>query len=227
MKVFKFVPSPGVKKEHKPPVPAKSEIPNWYKNAERHYYDKHGLKYDGLKVCIPFLDAMISGYMLVTPVDVEVTLDEEGRSKLSWEETGFPVLTERLGLTGHTIPRPAGHAHNHLAWNCQWGWKVPPGYSALLTHPINRFDLPFTTMSGIVDSEEFTGWGNVPFFIREGWTGIIPAGTPIAQLIPIKRDKWVSVQDYTETDNQVERSSTLRSTTGVYKKRWRKPKEYS
>jgi hypothetical protein len=227
MKVFRFVPSPSVNRKHAAPVPAKTTVPDWYKHAERFYHDKHGIEYPGLKVCVPFIDAMISGFMLVTPVDVHVNINDKGESQLNWEEVGFHILTERVGLSGSTIPRPPGYAHNHLAWNCQWGWKVPEGYSVLLTHPLNRTDLPFYTLSGIVDSEEFTGWGNVPFFIKEGWEGVIPAGTPIAQLLPIKQDKWVSVQDYTETPRQLKRSAILRSATGVYKKMWRKPKEYS
>lgn len=202
-------------------------MPEWYKNAERYYYDKHGVEYDGLKVCVPFLDAMISGYVLVTPIDIEVSLDEEGKVKLAWDDPGFQPINERIGLTGHTIPRPAGHAHNHLAWNCQWGWSTPEGYSVLVTHPLNRFELPFTTMSGIVDTEDFMGWGNIPFFIREGFTGVIPAGTPIAQLIPIKRDKWVYAQSFNSTEPQLQRSSLLRRGRGVYKKLWRKPKEYN
>jgi hypothetical protein len=58
---------------------------------------------------------------------------------------------------------------------------------------LNRFDLPFTTTSGIMDSDSYSTSGNLPFFIKKGFTGVIPAGTPIAQLIPIKRTSWTSV----------------------------------
>ena len=33
---------------------------------------------------------------------------------------------------------------------------------------------------------------NFPFFIKEGFTGLIPYGTPIVQIIPFKRDDWKS-----------------------------------
>ena len=184
------------------------------------------MKFEGLKTCVPFLDAMISGYALVLPVNVYVTKDENDEIKITWDKIETSPVNERMGLTGHTIPRPPGHEKNHLAWTCQWGWKVPKGYSVLLTHPVNRFDLPFTTMSGIVDSEEFMGWGNVPFFIKSGFEGVIPAGTPIAQLIPIKREKWVYAQSWGNTAKQVEIAKELRRGEGVYKKLFRKEKEY-
>jgi hypothetical protein len=33
---------------------------------------------------------------------------------------------------------------------------------------------------------------NHPFLIKKDFVGIIPAGTPIAQAIPFKRESWVS-----------------------------------
>jgi hypothetical protein len=60
----------------------------------------------------------------------------------------------------------------------------------LLTHPLNREDLPFHVTSGIIDSDVFFNAGNIPFFIKEDFEGVIPKGTPIAQLIPIKRYDW-------------------------------------
>jgi hypothetical protein len=32
----------------------------------------------------------------------------------------------------------------------------------------------------------------MPFFIVNGWTGVIPAGTPYAQMLPFKRENWES-----------------------------------
>ena len=70
-----------------------------------------------------------------------------------------------------------------------WRIKVPAGYSVLLTQPFNRPDLPFTCFSGFVDCDRFATTINMPFL----WTGpvgqhVLPAGTPIAQIVPIRRD---------------------------------------
>jgi hypothetical protein len=38
---------------------------------------------------------------------------------------------------------------------------------------------------------------NLPFLLKDNFEGLIPKGTPIAQIIPIKRDNWNSeVKDY-------------------------------
>ena len=53
--------------------------------------------------------------------------------------------------------------------------------------PINRFDLPFLSISGFIDCNYgFSLAGNMPFFIKKGFEGVIPAGTPYMQIIPIK-----------------------------------------
>lgn len=32
----------------------------------------------------------------------------------------------------------------------------------------------------------------MPFFVQKGWTGVLPAGTPYAQILPFKREDWDS-----------------------------------
>ena len=36
-----------------------------------------------------------------------------------------------------------------------WTIEAPAGYSLLFTHPANRFDLPFTTLTGLVDCDRY------------------------------------------------------------------------
>jgi hypothetical protein len=198
MKIIRFVPSlPTKEKMLAEPVPAKKDIAEWYKEGETTYfYD--GKEHPGLKTCKPFLDVMISGYYILTPFDINVERTEDGNVKFSWDgpEEWQDFIGERLGAIGSTIPRPAGHRSNHLVWASRWGWKTPKGWSSIITHPINRLDLPFTTTSGLIDSDNFFGPGNIPFFIKEDFVGTIKKGTPFAQIIPVKRSSWASFADY-------------------------------
>jgi len=119
------------------------------------------------------------------------------------------------------MPRPAGHLRNHLVWTSNWAWKTPKGYSMLVTHPLNGWHLPFTTMSAIIDSDKFNGPGNIPFFLKKDFEGIIPKGTPYAQLIPIKRKKWTMVYSKKLTDSMM--YNGVENTSGLYKERtWEK-----
>lgn len=174
------------------PLPMKSFIPEWYRLSEN-VYELDGEESPGLKKCIPFLDSMIAGYALTLPYDIFISQNAEGDLRVSWNPPDeLPAfVAERPKESGAQMPRPAGHYPNHMVWTGFWGWKAPKGYSVLVTHPLNRFDLPFTTSSGIVDSDKFFASGNIPFFIKQGFNGVIPAGTPIAQLIPIKRNTWI------------------------------------
>jgi hypothetical protein len=70
----------------------------------------------------------------------------------------------------------------------------------LFSNPINRFDLPFQTITGIVDCDKYPGQVHFPFFLKEGFTGIIPAGTPVTQIIPIKRERWQREQLKSDKD---------------------------
>jgi hypothetical protein len=95
-----------------------------------------------------------------------------------------------------------------------------------MTHPLNRTDLPFYTLSGIVDSDNYMGEGKVPFFIKKDFTGIIPAGTPIVQIIPIKTDEvWKSEKAEHLMQERDKQQWLLRtSITGYYKKVFRRSK---
>lgn len=228
MKTIHFIPvaeDSGAPK----PVPTRTLVPQWYKNAELDYKDEHNNLTPGLKRCMPFLDALLGGYVLLTWVDIFVTKKQDGTIDISWENdesVQSQQIAERQGMSGHTIPRPTGHLYNHLIWTPQWGFKTSRGYSTLVTHPLNRFDLPFTTTSAIIDSDKYFTSGNIPFFIKEGFEGTIPKGTPYAQIIPIKRKKWLSVFDPALVDAAKYQGTTTRSNDRFYKKYSRQKKEY-
>ncbi len=196
LKLIKFSSNP-VYQNMGMPVPMKQTLPEWYKNAESTYKrDPDGPDLAGLKRCMPYIDMMITGYALVFPTDVTVSKDADGALKFEWDESVIgQFIDERPVNMGATMPRPYGFAPNHLVFAGRWGWKTPKGYSTLVTHPQNRVDLPFHTVSAFMDSDEFHGAGNIPFFIREDFEGVIPAGTPFAQVIPVKRDVWKMVSN--------------------------------
>jgi hypothetical protein len=218
------------------PQPIKKFIPEWYKKAETHFSSDEDLSIEegtektsaGLKTCVPFLDAMVSGYALVVPFDIYVGKNEDGDLDIKWNAPqGWEnFVEERPRESGSTMPRPAGHAPNHLVWSGRWGIKAPRGYSVLVTHPLNRQDLPFTTSSAIMDSDKFFGNGNVPFFIKEDFIGVIEKGTPFAQIIPIKRKKWKMINNPALKDSIQKHGHSVREKEGTYKKKYWVRKEY-
>lgn len=212
------------------PIPTKKVLPEWYRTSEHEFTAEDGKTIEGLKTCIPFLDSMLSGYVLLTPMDIFVSKNEDGTLRLSWNssEVLADFIHERPAALGAKMPRPAGHYPNHLAFRGIWGIKTPKNWSTLVVHPLNRHDLPFTITSGIMDTDKYSTSGNIPFFIKEDFVGVIPEGTPFAQLIPIKRAAWKAINNDSGLrylDNL--QGSFVRNLKAGYKKTFWQRKEYN
>lgn len=222
MRIIKFI--PAYIKETVFLPPKKSAIPEWWRQGET-TIEVEGTTLPGMKTCVPFMEIMSIGYCLVTPFDIYVTKDEEGKLHIQWNGTDAfqRFVDERPPSLGSTLPRPAGHHPNGFVWSSVWGWKTPKGYGSIVTHPFNRHDLPFTTLSGFIDSDGFHANGNIPFFIKEDFTGMIPAGTPFAQIVPVKRGKWAMYADDSTIGHIREQGSIVRVDETSYKKKfWKK-----
>ena len=220
-KKIKFQPfDKYVQASQTPPVPANSIIPEWYKKLSRYINNTDkpikSLGRKDLKTCVPFRDAMITGYMYLLQADIEVCISETGDVDIfTNQQLHFAVADKRgpldLNNQGYGMPNPAGTVPIMFAWAATWGVGTDKKDSVLITHPLNRHDLPFVTTSGIIDSGYNSTAGNIPFFIKEGFKGIIPKGTPIAQVIPFERQEWVS-EILPEDREGYEMNMTLRDT---------------
>ena len=207
---------------HSPPKPAKTYVPDWYRESNRfrsgtmEMLPEGGVNKD-IKLCVPFLESMTAGYCLDLPGDLLI-VRKGNLVGFQWNEEPHPMEIRPKDMATK-LPRPAGHDHDLYAWNTHWGIEVPQGYSCIFTHPFNRFDLPFTTTSGLVEADGFSAGGGIPFFLKEGFEGIIPAGTPIIQVIPFKRDSWKSeVAEYSSSWVKQQLWSVQKYIYGGYKK---------
>lgn len=210
---------PGTKKIEEfvmSPQPAKKIIPDWYKNI------KSAKDFPNVKKCIPFLDSMSSGYIQTTWCDINIT--EEDGIKVVFDSE-VPIVGSRKTSD---MPVDKSFHETEFVWQRPWSTILPDGYSALITHPLNRVDLPFITISGIIDFDKsiHAPIGNIPFFIKKGFTGTIPAGTPMFQLIPFKREDWKSEdQAYSDIFWQ-KKINERKGIPDIYKKRVWQRKSY-
>lgn len=116
------------------------------------------------------------------------------------------------GIRGEddSFPIPEGYEGIHFTWTTNWFPQTPKGYSVLMTHPINRFDLPFLTLTGIIDCSGYINGGLLPFFIKKDFVGVIPAGTPYAQVIPLKNEDWQSENVFYDEDEMAVHRKQMR-----------------
>lgn len=179
-----------------PPIPAVRNLPDWYKakkpligDAKQHQAYSDGTINVSIKWCNPFGDALGAGYFILLENDVQVK-QVNGTQDFVWFRGGnsFIGSHSKEQISPELIPE--GYSQDPWKFLNFWGIKTPPGYSTLFTHPLNRTELPFLTLSGVVDTDDYNLPVNFPFVIRKDFEGIIEAGTPIAQVIPFRRETW-------------------------------------
>jgi hypothetical protein len=195
-------------------VPASKTIPDWFRqtknqiNGDKDYglsIEKPSDTNQTIKSCVPFLDAMITGYTYVLPIDVEVKFVDgnyECRWRLDLELIGMHHPNQYPLMPFSSESQKTKNLHEQMfRWHNPFGIMTPPGYSVFFTHPINRFDLPFRTFTGVVDTDSYNASVQFPFIftneIKENKPLILEKGTPVAQFFPFKRENWISEQvDY-------------------------------
>lgn len=211
--------------------PAKEHIPNWYKNIKPYNYknvefSENNFLKTNVKACVPFLDSLVSGYMITLSCDIHFEPNEDGTHTVRWGRAEPAPLALR-DLSLNPMPLYKGFSGVHYIWTVPYAFKLPKGYSAIITHPFNRLDLPFISLTGIVDAPKVLQKGNFPFFIREDFSGIIEAGTPILQIIPFKNEEWKSIKNDNLFSEGVKlENQSKRHFFGFYKNNFWQKKKY-
>jgi hypothetical protein len=171
-------------------VPAKTTLPKWYKDQPR--YINNMPDQGSFKMCPPFLDLMTCGYMVTTPYDLLFENNENG-PQFRWRHPGEGTIVSRPNESVDNIPVPKGYLPYSFGIKTKVAFKVPKGYSVIASQPFNRHDLPFLIFSVLIDGDfALLPNATVTFLIREDFSGVIPQGTPLMQLIPFKVEDWES-----------------------------------
>lgn len=176
-------------------VPEKIMLPNWYKKLPVLDKLREEDNFEDLtaKRCIPILDAMTFGYNMVTTTDYHFEYDEA--NELS-NFSGREDIISQKPISMHPITQisTANPSEEFIRyaykWSNTWIIKTPPGYSCLFTNPLNSIESPFYSLDGVVDTDNYFQPVLFPFLMKKGFSGTIPAGTPVIQIIPFKREDW-------------------------------------
>lgn len=210
------------------PKPAKSYFPQWYKDVpkmEPPLPNTDQVMYQPtMKSCMPFFDSFTAGYIQETWCDLYI---DSTKGQLTWRYPMEPAIVGSRQARNH-YPKIEGFSEHEIAWRQMWIPQLPKGYSMIYTHPFNRYDLPFLSLTGIIDNDTYymENLANHPFFVREDFVGIIPKGTPMFQMIPIKRDSWVSKFGEYDEDLKTRFQDLRKFFTDGYRKLYWNKKEY-
>ncbi len=175
------------------PVPARAALPDWLRAMPAAAYsDLHGQEVRTLKQCPPFVDAMTHGYVIPLPCDVHVA---DGKLSWDWDLPPLSVHSHpRSPISFHVPAQVTGtpwHREERaiVKFNSFWTIELEPGHALFATHPVNRDDLPFRLLTGLVDADRFADVGILfpAVWTDPGFEGVLPRGTPVAQCFPVAR----------------------------------------
>ncbi len=175
------------------PVPAKNILPDWYKKTESYSssnkYMYNMSKNSTVKKCMPVFDSISSGYLIRLHCDLYIKYNG-----VSYEFK--PSLEEIPAVEFHPKKQVEEYPFDKDSYLMlpkiinYWGIKTRPGYSSLILPPAHR-DNVISILPGIVDTDSYNAPVHFPFLVgKDRYTGLIKAGTPIAQVIPFKRESW-------------------------------------
>lgn len=185
-----------------------------------------------LKHCPPLLDAMRTGFLMPLAADVVVR-----RGELAWDWDLPPAILGRVSRSPISFHHPEQATGTPLhdperllvKFNSFWTIELPPGWSLLVGHAFNREDLPFRTLSGLVDADLYKD-GLIHFparWVDPVFAGTLTRGTPVAQCIPVPRETLdLACEPLTgeAAERFVEVRELIGAEPGAYRKRYRAPR---
>jgi hypothetical protein len=217
--------------EHLPkPFPARGALPDWLRAMPAKAASEiHGRDIRTVKQCPPFVDAMAYGVMIPLPCDVSV---ERGAFSWAWDipEPATPGHP-RAPLSFHPPAQFPGAPFAKgeqaaIKFNSFWTVELDEGWSLFATHPVNRDDLPFRLITGLVDADRFHDGGiNFPaVWTQPEFSGVLPKGTPVAQCFAVPRAAPSLVFEPFDDAHKADYAKTVTevlAAPGVYRKRFR------
>jgi|TARA_R110000824_G_scaffold358530_1_gene546062 hypothetical protein len=221
---------PHMWKYIEPIVPAIHAVPQWYKDKKR--ASLNALPYEPdqgtIKACPAMFDSMSQGYILPLWIDlyVEPTQNPENGEIMPsffWGKgvngpADTPLMTMFSIEMTNGMPNADKTKLPSFKLNSPWILKTPKGYSTLFIAPLNNRDIMFEAISGVIHTDVFTTYINIPFI----WTGppdfkgVIKKGTPLVQMIPFKRDAFEHEIGFISPEEEAEENACSLAVKGSF-----------
>jgi hypothetical protein len=212
------------------PHPSIKKTPEWFKNMHPYRNNVKGVDDNSdpnstIKKCMPVFDCMTAGYYIPLICDVWVENDQENLN-FKWSMDDIQIVSAHNKEGYNLYPIPDGYMSIAFKWINPWIINTNKNYSCLFTHPMHYDDLPFKCLPAIVDTDKHPTEIHFIFFLKKGFRGLIPKGTPIIQVIPFKRQKFKATYDtkYEKFDLIWNKAKTV--FFDRYKLFFRSPKKY-
>lgn len=157
---------------------------------------------DAITASPSFVDAIRQGYIIPAPLDFRIDMErlEDGTLKFA-QRLPKDINPDQYKYwapfpDGHSIKQVAGspwqNAPQAIKLRPYWYIETPPGYSCLFISPqhLTGEKLPFFALPGMVETDVYKNLISFPMIPQCEFPTVIRAGTPLVQVIPIKRTDW-------------------------------------
>ena len=208
------------------PVPAIKVLPAWFRQLPGIAKADVSATNDGLTVkrCMPFLDAMATGWILPLAATVRLEIRDNGATVTGGWNFDREMVSAHgpAQLAGNPYePRPPMKFHNY------WSIRTAKGWSCLFLPPLNRPHAVVQVFSGVVDTDTYTAPINFPF-VATAADGVytLDKGTPLVQVIPFRRVDAtirgdVRAETPTERDERTRIARNTQAGAGWYRRQAR------
>ena len=219
--LIEFLIRPDVVGVFPEPYPASRAIPPWFRNMPAELPPDVRT----VKRCPPFLEALTCGYIIPVPMDVKLTRTATGLH-IDMPQVDFPLL----GLHKHEeYPGAPFGPVPLLKFISPWIIKTPPGFSSLFVQPLNHFEAQIMPLAGVVETDTFYRPVALPtmVLIQPNTELLLKAGTPLAQVIPFRRESWRSTRGPWDNEKMAEVEVALQNNAHLYKETYWQKKSYT
>jgi hypothetical protein len=170
--------------------PALFSIPAEYRRLSARYDNPEAARASTVKACLPYFDAMTSGFIIPLPLDIRITVSEGSLRYVHAASEYAPDGRRSNNATwlGH---HPSAQGTDAMAERAilklmsPYYIKTRRGWGSLFLPLLNR-DTPLAAIAGLVDTSKYRSLVNIPFL----WDGSdgdfeFSQGEPLAQVIPV------------------------------------------
>jgi len=216
------------------PKPASKFVPDWYKKLKNEYQCPVSEvdTMPTIKQCLPVRDFITSGYIIPAWCDMVFKKDSKGVIHVINRMPDHFKHFYNMGFEGHEIAQVKGTPLEHfsdgekiLKINNPWMIYTPSGYSCFIMSPFYQTS-DLTILPGVVDTDNHKLTTNFPCIVSDTEV-ILKKGEPLIQVIPFKRDNWVSeINSYSEQEQTASKIRFFTELKSVYTTKLWKRKYY-
>ena len=223
------------------PYPASKKFPSWFSNTDvvskkskcpfrfLHENTKNIQLKTNITGCPGVIDFLSTGY-IIPAWNNFIFRNDNGRLYVNWEhrclDEKYTLHASENQISGFAEDeQPKYDGFSKL--DSPWFVKTSPGISCLITHPLWSREKRFTSVSGIMHTDQcpmplkwFFEWNTE--IENDMESSVIPVeqlvtkGTPVVLIIPFVREKFESKVNYLEEKDM----QTLKHRTGVLTHDW-------